>query len=119
MFMDRTQARGYSNMAVGSICGPENAQVGAPKIIRTPEAPWLSTGVSATISRTGDVATVSATAHLLVVGDTAFISGAVQPAYNGPKRVATVADANTFTYEVLGEPTTPATGTITSQKTIS
>lgn len=71
-----------------------------------------------TITRSGAVATV-ATAGLnnnpCLVGDTILISGAVQPEYNGSQIVTTTPTQNTFTYNVVGTPVTPATGVITCQ----
>lgn len=64
-----------------------------------------------TITRTGDTATAACTAHGYVVNQVVLISGATPSAYNGEFRVLTKT-ANDFTFEVLGTPTTPATGTI-------
>lgn len=64
-----------------------------------------------TITRSGDTATAACTAHGYVVDQVVLISGATPSAYNGEFRVLTAA-ANDFTFEVLGTPTTPATGTI-------
>ena len=65
------------------------------------------------ITRSGTTATAAtSTPHRLATGMSMTISGAVQTAYNGLFAV-TVADANTFTYQVAGSPATPATGTIT------
>lgn len=38
------------------------------------------------------------------------ISGATQPEYNGTKKLLSVIDSKTFTFEITGDPTTPATG---------
>ena len=64
-----------------------------------------------TITRTGDVATAACTAHGFRVEQVVLISGATPSDYNGEFRVLTAA-ADDFTFEVLGSPTTPATGTI-------
>jgi len=64
-----------------------------------------------TITRSGDVATAACTAHGFLAGQYVTISGATPSDYNGEFRVASVT-ANDFTFEVLGSPTTPATGTI-------
>lgn len=80
------------------------------------EAQYLTTAISASISRTNNVATVTCTAHGLSVGNICRINGATQLQYNGHHRVESVSDANTFTYTVYGEPTSTATGTITAQK---
>lgn len=68
------------------------------------------------ITRSGTTATVTtATAHGLATGDVALIAGAVETAYNG-EFVITMTSATTFTYDVAGSPSTPATGTITSKR---
>lgn len=64
------------------------------------------------ITRSGSTATVEATGHGLSVGEWVFIAGANETEYNGLFQVATVADADHFTYTVSGTPSTPATGTI-------
>lgn len=64
-----------------------------------------------TITRSGDVATAACTSHGFLAGQYVTISGATPSDYNGEFRVASVT-ANDFTFEVLGSPTTPATGTI-------
>jgi hypothetical protein len=68
---------------------------------------------SATITRTSGTATVTCTSHGYATGDKVIIRGANQAEYNGLHTI-TVSDGNTFTYDVTGTPTTPATGTITS-----
>lgn len=65
--------------------------------------------VSAAITRTGTTATAVATAHGFQTGDRVLMSGAVEGAYNG-EFVVTRVDADTFTYQVVGSPSTPATG---------
>lgn len=65
-----------------------------------------------TITRTGDTATATCTAHGFVAGRRVLISGATPSDYNGEFTVLTAA-TDTFTFEVLGSPTTPPTGTIT------
>lgn len=65
-----------------------------------------------TITRTGDTATATCTAHGFVTGRRVLISGATPSDYNGEFTVLTAA-TDTFTFEVLGSPTTPPTGTIT------
>ena len=64
------------------------------------------------LTRSGSTATASATGHPLASGVDVTIAGAVQTEYNGTFTV-TVIDENTFSYEITGSPTTPATGTIT------
>jgi len=66
------------------------------------------------ITRSGTTATVTTTGeHSLATGITATTSGADQTEYNGDF-VVTVIDLTSFTYQVTGSPTTPATGTILS-----
>lgn len=68
------------------------------------------------IVRSSTTATVTtATAHGLATGDVALIAGAVETEYNG-EFVITVTSATTFTCDVAGSPSTPATGTITSKR---
>ena len=59
--------------------------------------------------------TATASAHGFTTGQSVTMSGASQTEYNGLKTV-TVVDANTFTYLITVNPTTPATGTITLTK---
>ena len=63
------------------------------------------------LTRVGTTATATATGHPLATGVSLTVSGANETDYNGAFDV-TVIDENTFTYEVSGSPTTPATGTI-------
>lgn len=64
------------------------------------------------ITRIANTATVTtAGEHLLSSLVSVTISGAVEPEYNGVK-VITVDSATTFTFEVAGTPSQPATGTI-------
>jgi len=68
------------------------------------------------ITRSGTTATVTtATAHGFSTGDVALIAGAAETAYNG-EFVVTVTGGTSFTYDVAGSPSTPATGTITSKR---
>ena len=70
------------------------------------------------ITRTGTTATVTtASEHLLASNVPVTIAGAVQTEYNITDAEITVTGTNTFTYEVTGSPTTPATGTITAAYT--
>jgi len=73
------------------------------------------TATTVTITRSSQTATVAHTTHGKATGDYVTISGAVQPEYNGTWRI-TVTTANAYTFTVVGTPTTPATGTITSRK---
>lgn len=65
------------------------------------------------LTRSSTTVTVTSTAHGYTTGDKITILGASPLAYNGEWTV-TVTGANTFTYEITGTPTTPATGTITA-----
>lgn len=65
------------------------------------------------LTRSGTTATaITSTPHMLATGMQTTISGAVETAYNGLVTV-TVTGENSFTYQVAGAPSTPATGTIT------
>jgi len=64
------------------------------------------------ISRIGQVATaIFASAHNLFSGIEVIITGAVETEYNGTFEII-VTDEFTFTYVLVGTPSTPATGTI-------
>ncbi len=64
------------------------------------------------ITRSGTIATVTfLTDHGLASGNTPVMSGATPTEYNGTQTI-TVTSSTTFTFEVAGSPTTPATGTI-------
>ncbi len=65
------------------------------------------------ITRSSTTATVTtATAHDYQTGDWILVADANEAAYNGAVKI-TRGSSTTFTYEVTGSPTTPATGTIT------
>lgn len=67
------------------------------------------------ITRSGTTATVTTTsAHNLASNVPVTIAGAVETEYNITDAAITVTGVNTFTYQVAGSPSTPATGTITS-----
>lgn len=67
------------------------------------------------ITRVGDVATVNISAgHQYQVNQVLLMAGATQAEYNGEVRVLTTTSSS-FTFEVTGTPTTPATGTITAK----
>lgn len=57
------------------------------------------------------VATVHHTAHGFLAGQYVTVTGATQPEYNGTFLIATVADADHFTYAITGAPASPATTT--------
>lgn len=70
---------------------------------------------TATLTRAGSTVTVTVPVnHTLDDGVYMTISGANETEYNGSFKI-TVTGAKTFTYICAGEPTTPATGTITSK----
>lgn len=109
--------RGRENRAVDSPAGRENMSGGSQPPVQFRSSNQLGTAVSTTLTWLSNVATASATAHGLTIGDLVRVAGADQAYYNGDFRVDSVADANTFTYAVYGSSlTSPATGTITSQK---
>lgn len=67
------------------------------------------------IARSGTTATVTmGAAHGLAKGDRVEILGANETAYNGIRLITSVPSSTTFTYDVTGSPSTPATGTITA-----
>jgi uncharacterized phage protein gp47/JayE len=66
------------------------------------------------LTRISQTATATTTnPHNLATGMTVTISGAVETQYNGSFEIQVTSDT-TFTYTVVGAPTTPATGTILS-----
>jgi hypothetical protein len=69
-----------------------------------------------TVAVTSNVATATLVGHGYSVGDVLIISGASLAYANGTKTVATVADADTFTYAATGANGT-ATGTIVASRT--
>ncbi len=65
------------------------------------------------LTHVANVATAAiSTDHGLVVGQIVYVFGADQGAYNGRHEVTRVVDSNRFTYDVRGNPATPATGSI-------
>ena len=68
------------------------------------------------ITRVGGVATVQTdVAHGFKSGESALISGATEAAYN-IDAVVSVIDLTHFTYQVAGEPASPATGSVTVKR---
>ena len=64
------------------------------------------------MSRSGTTVTVTTTAsHHFLSGKRVVIEAADQAEYNG-EQVITVTEPTKFTFEVVGSPVTPATGTI-------
>ena len=68
-------------------------------------------GVGEGIISAAGIATVTYTTHPFVSGDIVSISGVTQTEYNGSFTI-TKTGANTFTYVILGVPTSPAIGNI-------
>lgn len=74
---------------------------------------WKRAIVVASVTRSGTTATVTTTGnHNITTGAIVYIAAADQSAYNGYQTL-TGGSATTFTFEVAGSPTTPATGSIT------
>ena len=67
------------------------------------------------ITRSGTIVTVNSTSHGLSINDEVLIKGANENDYNGIKIVTNIIDSNQFQYSIASTPTTPATGTLTSQ----
>jgi hypothetical protein len=68
------------------------------------------------LTQTSNTATATTPlAHGFSTGDTILIAGANQASYNGSYPI-TVTGSTTFTYTITGNPTSPATGTITAEK---
>lgn len=67
-----------------------------------------------TLTRSGSTVTATCTGHGFTAGQRVRIQGATEHQYNGLWKIATVPDANTFTYSVWSDytPNSPATGTI-------
>jgi hypothetical protein len=63
------------------------------------------------LSFSGGTVTATLTAHGYTTGQILNIRGATEPDYNGDHAI-TVTDPDTFTYNITGTPTTPATGTL-------
>lgn len=71
------------------------------------------------LTRSGSTVTATTSVnHNLADGVSTTVSGANETEYNGTFTV-TVTGVNTFTYEIVGTPTTPATGTIIVSTDIS
>lgn len=67
-----------------------------------------------TITRSGTTATATCTAHGFSSNRWISINGANESDYNGEFKI-TVINANSFSFTVANNPTTPATGTITAK----
>jgi hypothetical protein len=75
----------------------------------------LSSPQSITLSRVSTTATATVTDHGFEVGQEVLIDGATETGYNGLQTIASVPDADTFTYAVYSGPASPATGSPTVQ----
>ncbi len=93
---------------------------GVTRVFLTEAGDAFGDQVSVTsITRSGSVATVTtATNHGLVDCMTATISGSVEPEYSGIFRILVISDT-VFTYIIQATPTTPATGTIVLQSSVT
>jgi len=73
----------------------------------------ISNRVITSITKTGTLASAnSALPHKLITGGKVSIFGATDALYNGADKVATVVDADTFTYPLTAEPAADAAGTL-------
>jgi len=101
-------------MRFPNVYSVENADVEGVYI---PDASKTVTDAVTSITRSGTTATVTTTdTHNMGIGQSTTIAGAAESDYNGTFVVTSVPSSTTFTYEVSGSPSTPATGTITSTK---
>lgn len=83
-----------------------------------PEQPSFTLAAGA-LTRVGQTATVVTPApHGFQTFERIIIAGAVEPEYNGIFQII-VTGALTFTYVLVGTPTTPATGTITADPDVA
>lgn len=86
---------------------------GVTRVFPKPAGTEIGTVAVTSITRNANVATVTTTTpHSLVDGQSTSITGAVEPEYNVASARVIVEDVNTFSYNVFGSPTSPATGTI-------
>lgn len=105
---------GRENRAVGSPAGRENLvnQSFSPAPDQPIETGEYQGAKSITsITRSSNVATVTCTGHGAAIGNLVRISGAATAQYNGEFKVLSVADANTYTYNVYGSPASGPSGT--------
>jgi len=106
-----TDADGKAYMG-GAVYDFSRSQISGTAVADT--LPFYLTKAVTSITRASTTATVTTTlAHGYTTGNSVTILGATQSDYNGTFTI-TVTGANTFTYTVANSPTTPATGTITS-----
>jgi uncharacterized phage protein gp47/JayE len=104
------------NGTIATVISAGQQFTGSNDVVYTVLSPAAVEAVSllvTSLTRSGTTATaVTPSPHRLATGMKTTISGAVETAYNGLMTV-TVTGESTFTYQVAGSPTTPATGTIT------
>lgn len=109
------QGYNYFSSAAGLACsGPVDALF---NVYFNGESVYASSVRITIVSLTYAAGVATATtqvAHGLVTNDEVVIEGAIEGEYNGPT-TATVTGANTFTFPVIGAPTSPATGSITAR----
>lgn len=103
----------------------QSNQTGAPQLSGQPGTltavlnACLVTGFNlrtlTTLTREGTVATATSdTGHGFREHDLVQIAGATDPAYNGLQRIRQVT-TNSFQFDIQGNPTTPATGSLTAK----
>lgn len=100
-----------SSSTVNSLALLDSVTIGAGNLLAAGELMLPQTIGAAAMTRSANIATVALTAHGYSVGDTVLITNIEQPEYNGWKVIATVPDANTFTFAIANAPATPATVT--------
>lgn len=105
-----------SSIPVGTVL-----QAGGNEYLTTASVSITALGSTvASLTRNGTTATaVTAAPHLLSSFVPVTIAGAAEPEYNVTDAQVTVIDPTTFTYQVVGSPSTPATGAITTQATMA
>lgn len=68
------------------------------------------------LTRVGFLATAACASHGFAVNDQVYVyASTADPAWNGVQVVTSVPTPNSFTYTVIGDPVTPASGTVTVQ----
>jgi uncharacterized phage protein gp47/JayE len=114
-----SSAKGYINFACTDAVTVAESTVlrddtGLEYIVDTEATDTTHTLSLVSLTRVGESATATTSEpHTLSSGQTITISGAVQTAYNG-SFVITVTSNYTFTFTVIGSPTSPATGSVSA-----
>jgi len=114
-----SSAKGYINFACTDAVTVAESTVlrddtGLEYIVDTEATDTTHTLSLVSLTRVGESATATTSEpHALSSGQTITISGAVQTAYNG-SFVITVTSNYTFTFTVIGSPTSPATGSVSA-----